>query len=163
MDTTCVIRPTPFTDPLVQRLVAEVQLEFVARYGGPDETPLSPSHFVAPHGAFLLAVRGETGEPVGMGGWRFRPDVTALGGSTTAEVKRMYVVPAARGRGWSRLLLGELEASARAAGADVMVLETGTAQPEAIGLYESAGYVPVGRFGHYRDSPTARYLGKPLT
>ena len=44
-----------------------------------------------------------------------------------------------------------------------MVLETGLKQPEAIALYESAGYVPVVGFGYYKDSPTARYYGKPLT
>ena len=74
----------------------------------------------------------------------------------------MYVVPAARGRGLARGLLAALEGSARQAGADVMVLETGTAQPEAIGLYESSGYVPVEGFGYYRDSPFVRYLGKLL-
>ena len=46
---------------------------------------------------------------------------------------------------------------------DDMVLETGLKQPEAIGLYESAGYVPVVRFGYYKDSATARYYGKSLT
>jgi GNAT superfamily N-acetyltransferase len=162
VDTTCRIRRTSFDDPLVQRLVAEIQQEFVVRYGGPDRTPVSPSHFAPPHGAFLLALSGEPEEPVGMGGWRFRPDVAPLGGSTAAEVKRMYVVPAARGRGWARLLLGALESSARGAGADVMILETGTAQPEAIALYQSSGYVAVERFGYYRDSPTARYFGKRL-
>ena len=105
---------------------------------------------------------GDPEEPLGIAGWRFRPDVTALGRSTAAEIKRMYVVPSARGRGLARGLLTGLEVSAREAGADVMVLETGTAQPEAIALYESSGYVPVHRFGHYRDSPTARYLGKTL-
>jgi ribosomal protein S18 acetylase RimI-like enzyme len=74
----------------------------------------------------------------------------------------MYVVPSARGRGWARRLLAALEDSARGAGADLMVLETGTAQPEAIALYESSGYEPVHGFGYYRDSPTARYFGKRL-
>lgn len=161
MDSTCAIRRTPFEDPLVQRLVEEVQQEFVVRYGGPDRTPIEAAHFTPPRGAFFLAVSG-AGEPVGMGGWRFRPDVAALGRSRAAEVKRMYVVPAARGQGWARSLLAELEGSAREAGAGVLVLETGTAQPEAIALYESSGYLPVGRFGYYRDSPTARYFGKPL-
>ena len=162
MDTTFSLRRTSFDDPLVQRLVVEVQREFVVRYGSPDETPVSPTHFGPPHGAFFLAVTGEPEEPVAMGGWRFRPDVVALGGSTAAEVKRMYVVPAARGKGWARMILGALESSAREAGADVMVLETGLAQPEAIALYESSGYVPVEGFGYYRDSPLVRYFGKPL-
>jgi GNAT superfamily N-acetyltransferase len=149
-----------FGDPVVQSLVAELQQEFVVRYGGPDETPLDVTMFDPPHGAFLLGVVDT--EPVAMGGWRRRPDVTALGRSVAAEIKRMYVAPAARGRGLARAVLAALEESARSAGADVMVLETGLMQPEAIALYESSSYVPVEGFGYYKDSPTARYFGKPL-
>jgi len=149
-----------FGDPVVQALVAELQGEFVVRYGGPDETPLDITMFDPPSGTFLLGT--VEAEPVAMGGWRRRPDVAALGRSVAAEIKRMYVVPAGRGRGFARLLLGALEASARAGGADVMVLETGLKQPEAIALYESSGYVPVQGFGLYKDFPTARYFGKPL-
>jgi GNAT superfamily N-acetyltransferase len=149
-----------FGDPVVQALVAELQSEFVVRYGGPDETPLDVAMFDPPAGAFLLGVL--EAEPVAMGGWRRRPDVVALGRSVAAEIKRMYVVPSARGRGLARRLLGALEESARCAGADVMVLETGLKQPEAIALYESSGYVPVEGFGYYKEFPTARYFGKPL-
>jgi GNAT superfamily N-acetyltransferase len=154
------LTPRSFGDPVVQALVAEIQQEFVARYGGPDETPLDITMFDPPAGAFLLGTLDD--EPVAMGGWRRRPDVVALGGSVAAEIKRMYVVPAARGRGLARAVLAALEGSARTAGADVMVLETGLKQPEAIALYESSGYVPVEGFGYYRDSPTVRYFGKRL-
>jgi GNAT superfamily N-acetyltransferase len=149
-----------FGDPVVQALVVELQQEFVVRYGGPDETPLDVTMFDPPAGAFLLGTAD--GEPVAMGGWRRRPDVLALGRSVAAEIKRMYVVPNARGRGFARTVLRALEDSARTAGADVMVLETGMKQPEAIALYESTGYVPVEGFGYYKDSPTVRYFGKPL-
>ena len=154
------VRQVPFGDPLVQGLVAELQAEFVVRYGGPDHTPLETTMFDPPSGAFLLGVAGS--EPVAIGGWRRRPDVTALGGAVAAEIKRMYVVPGARGRGYSRLLLSRLEESAAEAGADVMVLETGIKQPEAISLYESAGYVPIPGFGFWKDSPTSRCFAKPL-
>jgi GNAT superfamily N-acetyltransferase len=149
-----------FGDPVVQSLVAELQQEFVVRYGGPDETPLDVTMFDPPQGTFLLGLLDT--EPVAMGGWRRRPDVVALGRSVAAEIKRMYVAPAARGRGLARAVLAALEESARSAGADVMVLETGMKQPEAIALYESSGYVPVEGFGYYKDSPIVRYLGKPL-
>jgi hypothetical protein len=43
-----------------------------------------------------------------------------------------------------------------------MILETGTAQPEAMALYESAGYVRIEGFGHYRWSPLNRCYGKRL-
>lgn len=151
---------TPFDDPVVQALVQELQQEFVVRYGGPDETPVHQGAFDPPSGAFFVGrVRGA---PVAMGGWRLRPDVQALGRSRAAEVKRMYVVPRAQRRGYARLMLSCLERTARDAGADVMVLETGLAQPEAIALYESSGYEPVDPFGYYRDSETARYFGKLL-
>ena len=149
-----------FGDPVVQALVAEIQREFVVRYGGPDETPLEVATFDPPSGAFFVGTLD--GTPVAMGGWRLRPDVAALGRSRAAEVKRMYVVPSARGRGFARAMLAHLERTARAAGADLMVLETGLRQPEAIALYESSGYVPVPGFGIYRDSPIVRYLGRPL-
>jgi GNAT superfamily N-acetyltransferase len=149
-----------FGDPVVQSLVAELQQEFVVRYGGPDETPLDVTMFDPPQGTFLLGLLDT--EPVAMGGWRRRPDVVALGRSVAAEIKRMYVAPAGRRQGLARLLLAHLEATAAAAGADVMVLETGTAQPEAIALYESSGYVAVAGFGHYAWSPKSRCYGKRL-
>lgn len=74
----------------------------------------------------------------------------------------MYVAPTARRRGFARAVLAHLEATARGAGADVMVLETGTAQPEAIALYVEAGYQPIRSFGHYSWSPLQRCFGKPL-
>ena len=64
----------------------------------------------------------------------------------------MYVVPAARGLGLARAMLAHLEDTARAAGAEVMVLETGIRQPEAIALYESSGYLPIPGFGFYKDA-----------
>ena len=155
------IRRTAFTDPVAQALIAELQQEFVVRYGGPDTTPLEPREFDPPSGAFFLAF--EDARPVGMGGWRMRPGVTALGGSTAAEIKRMYVVPSARGRGCARAVLAALESSARDAGADVLVLESGEKQPEALALYAATGYLPVPGFGIYRDSPLARSLGKRLS
>jgi ribosomal protein S18 acetylase RimI-like enzyme len=88
--------------------------------------------------------------------------VPAFGRSEAAEIKRMYVVPAARRTGLARRMLEHLEATARQAGADLMVLETGIEQPEAIALYRSAGYEPVTKFGHYAWSPKSRCFGKPL-
>jgi GNAT superfamily N-acetyltransferase len=155
-----VVRPVPFADPDVQQLVAEVQAEYVVLYGGPDGTPLEEGAFDPPQGAFFVGT--VEGHPVAMGGWRRRPDVAALGRTAAAEVKRMYVAPAARGRGHARRVLTHLERTARAAGADLMVLETGTAQPAAIALYESSGYEPVPAFGHYAWSPRSRYYGKRL-
>ena len=59
-------------------------------------------------------------------------------------------------------MLAHLEETAREAGADVMVLETGTMQPEAIAMYVAAGYERIADFGHYSWSPLVRCFGKPL-
>ena len=152
--------PVRYDDERVQQLVDQVQAEYVERYGGPDESPMDADHFAEPEGRFFVVVRD--GEPVAMGGWRLRPAFTDLGAQRAAEVKRMYVAPHARRTGLARLVLRTLEDSARAAGCDVLVMETGLRQPEAIELYESAGYVLVEPFGHYQWSPLARYFGRRL-
>jgi ribosomal protein S18 acetylase RimI-like enzyme len=159
--------PTPrieqvrFTDPHTQVLVAEVQAEYTVLYGSPDDTPLEDGVFDPPRGAFFLAYVDAAA--VAMGGWRLRSDVHPWGLGQAAEVKRMYVAPAARRRGYARLMLSHLERTAREAGAEVMVLETGTEQPEAIAMYDAAGYSPIEKFGHYTWSPRQRCFGKPLT
>jgi GNAT superfamily N-acetyltransferase len=155
-----VLAPVAFADPDTQALVARVQAEYVERYGGPDESPLEDGVFDPPRGAFFLGY--VDGAAVAMGGWRLRPDVPRLGGALSAEVKRMYVAPSARRRGHARTVLAHLESTAREAGADVMVLETGTAQPEAIRLYLASGYELVESFGHYAWSPLSRCFGKRL-
>lgn len=150
-----------FGHPDAMRLIAAVQAEYVVRYGGEDETPLDPAMFDPPRGSFFVAHLA--GEPVACGAWRRRDDVEALGSTRTAEVKRMYVAPAARGRGVARRLLAHLEKTARQAGAEVAILETGTRQPEAIALYESSGYLEVPKFGFYCHAPMSRCYGKPLS
>lgn len=154
------IRRLRFTDDDVAALVEEVQAEYTLRYGGPDETPLDPTVFDAPQGAFFVGY--VAGEPVAMGGWRVRADVKAFGAATVTEIKRMYVVPRARRRGLARLVLAHLETTAHAAGSEAMVLETGVEQPEAIALYLASGYSPVEGFGHYKWSEKSRYYGKIL-
>lgn len=145
-------------------LIDEVQAEYVVRYGGPDHTPLDPLMFEPPLGSFYVGYldldRRRT--PVATGAWRFHDDVEAFGTTRVAEVKRMYVVPAARARGLARTMLAHLERTAAEAGAEAMVLETGTAQPEAVGLYESSGYTPFPSFGYYKDEPLNRCYAKPL-
>jgi GNAT superfamily N-acetyltransferase len=95
-----------------------------------------------------LRARYDGGTAVGFGALR------ALGGDA-AEVERMYVVPAARGRGVSKLLLAGLEDAARGRGWTTLRLETGPRQPEALALYERAGYRPIPAFGAYVDVPDA--------
>jgi GNAT superfamily N-acetyltransferase len=148
-----------YGDPDALRLVEDVQAEYVVRYGSRDETPLDPLMFEPPAGSFFVGYDGDV--PVATGAWR-RSEVEAFGTSRTAEIKRMYVVSSARGRGLARAVLAHLEETARGAGIEAMVLETGLRQPEAIALYESSGYVRVPGFGYYRDAPLSRCFGKDL-
>lgn len=150
--------------PDAMLLIAEVQAEYVIRYGGPDDTPLDPLMFQPPTGSFFvgyLEVEGEP-RPVASGAWRAHDDVEVFGSSHTAEIKRMYVAPAARARGLARVMLAHLERTATETGFDAMILETGTAQPEAMALYESSGYEPIASFGYYKDEPLNRCYGKSL-
>jgi len=150
-----------FGDPDALLLVEAVQEEYVVRYGGRDETPLDPLMFEPPAGSFFVGYVDD--EPVASGAWRRRGDVEAFGTVEVAEVKRMYVARHVRGRGLARAMLAHLERTAREAGARAMVLETGTAQPEAIALYESAGYTRIASFGHYRWSSQNRCFARSLS
>jgi GNAT superfamily N-acetyltransferase len=145
-------------------LIAEVQAEYVIRYGGPDRTPLDPLMFEPPLGSFYVGYLTVDGSrrPVTTGAWRMHDDVEVFGTRRTAEVKRMYVVPAARARGLARQVLAHLERTAAEAGAEAMILETGLAQPEAIALYESSGYTRIPSFGYYKDEPLNRCFAKAL-
>lgn len=78
------------------------------------------------------------------------------------EIKRMYVKPEARGLGAGKDLMAALEHAARAAGCRSMVLETGPAQPEAIGLYARHGFAVCGPYGDYRDDPLSVFMRKVL-
>ncbi|MDO7867712.1 GNAT family N-acetyltransferase [Nocardioides jiangxiensis] len=147
----------PYDHPDAVALMARVQQIYVERYGGPDASPMDPAEFTPPAGEFFLGRLD--GQPVATGAWR-HVGLERLGSTATAEVKRMYVVEQVQRRGLARLMLAHLERSAAAAGHDVVVLNTGPLQPEAIALYESAGYQPVPGWGVYACHPEAVFLAK---
>jgi GNAT superfamily N-acetyltransferase len=156
------IRQVPFDHPDAVKLNDQVQAEYHVRYGdGGDATPLAPEDFKPPNGIFLIAY-DETDAPVATGGWRARDTNGAGNLDGDAEVKRMYVVDAARGRGLARRILTALEDDARAAGRIRMVLETGNKQPEAVALYTSSGYESCVKFGYYRFHEDSRCFAKAL-
>lgn len=80
----------------------------------------------------------------------------------SAEIKRMYTRPEARGRGLGRALLLELINRGRELGHTRLVLETGDQQPEAIHLYESAGFTRIPNFGYYVGVENSLCYGLPL-
>ncbi|MEV0648171.1 GNAT family N-acetyltransferase [Phytomonospora sp. NPDC050363] len=142
-----------YDGPAAQELIAEVQQEYVRRYGGPDETVLTAADFAAPNGVFFVAYLD--GEPAATGAWRAH-------GDADAEMKRLYVRPAARGLGLARRMVAVLEDAAREAGRRRMILETGGEQPEAISLYTSMGYAAIEPFGFYAEADGALHFGRVL-
>jgi len=150
-----VVEGTAFDSDDVTALVEAQQAEMRALYSG--EADIGPTReaamFVEPDGVFLV-VR-EEGRAVACGG------VCRFDG-TRGELKRMYVVPEARGRGLGRLLLVELEAEAQRLGYAGIVLETGDRQPEALGLYASAGYERIPCYGIYATRALSMCFEKTL-
>ena len=155
--------PRPYGHPDVVALTDEVQAHYRELYGGAgDQSLVEVADFEAPTGHFVVGYLD--GVPVAMGGWRRLGDLPGLPSSRTAEIKRMYVAPSARGRGRSRIVLAELETSAREAGVDWLVLETGRPQASALALYRASGYEEVDgtAYGHYTGHPDGIHLGKSL-
>jgi GNAT superfamily N-acetyltransferase len=114
----------------------------------PDMPKAGPAELSPPNGTFLVGYRA--GVALCGGGVKRLPD----GG---CEIKRMYVVPAARRQGLARVLLHALEDAARRLGYQVARLDTGPRQPHAQALYESEGYVAVGNFN---GNPVATFFGE---
>jgi GNAT superfamily N-acetyltransferase len=83
-------------------------------------------------------------------------------GDATAELKRMFVSPSARGLGVGSLLLGAVEDRARDSGIRVLRLETGLPQAAAIALSEKHGFAHIPQFGQYVDDPTSVCMEKLL-
>jgi len=161
-----------FEHPDAVRLVAEVQAEYVERYGSPDEAPIDRGEFDEGRGAFLVGYLGDGesegggAEAVGTGAWRWVPTPASLGGEAagrSAEIKRMFVRRPYRRQGLASVLLTRIEVDAAEAGVRFLVLETGTAQPEAMAMYAAAGYRSLEGFGHYAHSGMARAYVKDLT
>lgn len=157
----------PFDAPDSRRLIDELMADLEVRYAadmepGQENPELSGEQLVTadqvspPDGVFLVARLG--GRPVGCGA--LRPDRDGAPG--VAEIKRMYVVPEARGRGISRALLAALEAEAVALGYRRVRLETGIRQPEAVRLYKSAGYHRIAGFGRYETDLLSLFFAKDL-
>ena len=146
------IAAEPFDSPAATALRERHQAELIERYGWDTEPGHKPTAADVP--VFLVA-RDDGGEAVGCGG--LRPIEPGM-----VELKRMYVLPDHRGSGIGRLLLAALEDEARALGAERVVLETGAAQHEAVGLYKSSGYRPIPCYGAYAASSISLCYGRVL-
>jgi len=150
------IIPTDLTCPVSRALIAALNEELSDVYSEPGATHfrLDPEEVREGRGAFLVIY--QDGTPVGCGALRILEP-------GTAELKRMYVAPAARGAGLGRRLLLALENEARALRIRKLVLETGIRQAAALALYRSNGFQPIPLYGEYCLSPeTSICLGKTL-
>jgi putative acetyltransferase len=149
-----VTRPTEE----VRALVGELEAELAAGYPPEQRHGLAIEAIFQPHVRFFVARLAD--EAVGCGGVALFADF--------AEVKRMYVRPAARGRGIAEGLLARIEDVARAAGQGVLRLETGDRQRAAMRFYERCGFRRCAAFAPYTAMPahaiaTSVFFEKPIT
>jgi len=142
------IRSEPPTSALAARLLASYVEEVAARIPGGFDLARSVSatldELAPPKGEFLVVLEAN-GDGVGCGG------VKDLG-SGAFEIKRMWISPSHRGRGYARALLAALEDRARDQGATEMRLDTSAVLDEAVALYRTSGYTEIAR---YNDNPHA--------
>ena len=107
-----------------------------------------PAELGPPGGTFIVGYEDDVA--VCCGGVKRLPD-------GACEIKRMFVVPQARGRGVAGELLVALEDAARALGYTTARLDTGPKQPHAERMYRRAGYREIGNFN---DNPFASCFGE---
>jgi GNAT superfamily N-acetyltransferase len=128
------VQVVPGDSPEAQALVAAMEAWVAEGFGPPtpDRTStVTPQEMVPPTGAFVV-IR-EDGRAVAGGGVRRLED-------GVCEIKRMFVVPEARGRGHGRRVLQALERAAADLGYRRARLDTALSMTTAMTLYESAGY-----------------------
>lgn len=136
------LRRVPYEQ--AERLATAMAEEMKVLYSDDEgASPAAPGDFLPP-GTFLVG--SVAGVDVACGGLKLLAD-------GVGEVKRMYVDPAHRGRGYSRVLLRALVQHARDAGLHEVRLETGSRQQQAVALYESEGFTPIAPFGYWADHP----------
>jgi putative acetyltransferase len=147
------------TDPFAAesvRLIGELWQELSVLYPGIQEARFRPTDISGKRTAFIIAWLD--GAAVGCGA--FQP----LGDDETsiAEITRMYIQPSARGCGIARAILMKLAQLASNCGYDLVRLETGTKQPDAIHLSETDGYHRIDPYGRHAEDPMSVCFEKTL-
>jgi putative acetyltransferase len=132
-------------------LIAELEAHLAPLYRPESRHGYSVEKLMAQAVAFF--VLRENGTPAGCGG-------VQLFGTAYGEIKRMYVRPHFRGRGFGELLLNHLADYARAHGVGLLRLETGIHQAAAIRLYERVGFQRIPPFGAYVEDPLSLFYEK---
>jgi ribosomal protein S18 acetylase RimI-like enzyme len=150
--TVLITREHPGTEEATA-LILELESHLAGHYAAESRHGYSVEKLIAQDVAFFLLRDG--GTPAGCGGIQ-------LVGTEYGELKRMYVRPEFRGRGFGKLLLDHLATYAQSNGIDLLRLETGIHQTEAIRMYERAGFRRIPPFGPYRDDPVSLCYEKAL-
>lgn len=123
-------------------LVGEVHLRYAA--------------YNRPEALSCLAVVYEDGQAVACGAWKAVDEVTA-------EIKRIYVLPAFRRQGAARLLIGALEEHATASGCHRALLETARTTEDSAALYRSLGYREMPYYGSPAGAENCRCFEKEIS
>jgi ribosomal protein S18 acetylase RimI-like enzyme len=134
-------------------LILELEEHLASLYPQESRHGYSVDKLIAQEVAFFLL--RDDGTPAACGG-------VQIFGTEYGELKRMYVRPKFRGRGFGRLVLDRLTEHVRSLAVPVLRLETGIHQTAAIGLYERAGFRPIPPFGDYRPDPNSRFFEKRI-
>ena len=150
-----IIKKEDILSETANEIISALNRELKERYpeDGATHFGLEANEVKEGSGAFFIAWNDS--EPIGC--WAIR-----LIDSGTAEIKRMYVAPQARGLGIGYKILMTLESEAIHIDADKLVLETGERQPESLALYKKAGFVRVPAFGEYVSDPLSVCMGKRI-
>lgn len=148
------VTPVRVRDPRVLELVGALTAELAGGGYTPDQTFGYSADQLERAGVHLVGAE-VGGRLVGIAGLE-------LQGGGAGELKRFYVVPAARGARVADALLAALVDHAAAHGVGVLRLETGDAQRAAIAFYRRHGFVPVPRFGPYVHSATSVCLERAV-
>jgi putative acetyltransferase len=142
----------------VNVLISNLNSDLYSRYPEPGALVFSLEGADIVDGVGTLLMAELDGEPVGCGAFRMIDDVPG-----SAEIKRLYVTLAGRGKKIGSALLAELERAAAAFGVRRFALETGPRQPEAIGMFEKAGYVACEPWGQFVGKDFSICMEKLLT
>jgi putative acetyltransferase len=145
-----VAQETP-RQPEVEAMLAALDAYCAALYPAESNHLLGVDALLRPDVTFFVA-RGADRQVLGCG--------AAVDCGAYMEVKRMYVAPASRGLGAGQQLLRAIEVCALIRGRPALMLETGIHQPEAIGLYEKAGFARCAPFGAYGADPLSIFMEK---
>ena len=147
-----ITRELPATEDATA-LILELESHLAGHYAAESRHGYSVEKLIEQDVAFF--VLRDRDVPAGCGGIQ-------LFGTEYGELKRMYVRPQFRGRGFGKLLLDHLAAHAQRNGIQLLRLETGIHQTEAIAMYERAGFRRIPPFGPYRDDPVSRCYEKTI-